>query len=369
MSPTEPDLLLARTLELAERGRYTTPPNPMVGAIISRRGRVIAEGWHRRAGGPHAEVVALDHAGSRARGADLHVSLEPCVHVGRTPPCVPRIIESGIATVFVAARDPNPLVAGRGIRSLRKSGIRVIEAGPKIRLAAERQNERFRTWIIRKRPFVLAKWAASLDGKIAAASGESRWITGPASRRRALLLREEFDAVLVGAGTVEADDPLLTRRLGKAGGRPFRRVVLDGQLRVPASARLFRNPEDVRVATALPPGHARARKLASRGVSVWSLPGRKGGVDLRRLLERLAADEVTGLLVEGGGETLFGFLRDGLVDRVAVFFAPRVLGGRAAPGGVGGAGFPLDRALRVVGVEHERLGQDWLVTGRVAPRR
>ena len=367
MNPTESDLLLARTLELAERGRYTTSPNPMVGAIVARRDRVVAEGWHRRAGGPHAEVVALDLAGARARGADLYVSLEPCVHVGRTPPCVPRIIQSGIERVFVAARDPNPLIAGRGIRALRRSGIRVVEAGPTIRLAAERQNERFRTWITRNRPFVVAKWAASLDGKIAAASGESRWITGPASRRRALLLREESDAVLVGAGTVEADDPLLTRRLGKAGGRPFRRVVLDGRLRAPASARLFRNPEDVRVATALSPGHAKVRRLASRGVTVWSLPGKGGGVDLPGLLSRLSAEEVTGLLVEGGGETLYAFFRAGLVDRVTVFFAPRVLGGRAAPGGVGGAGFPLDRALHVVGVEHERLGPDWLVTGRVAP--
>ncbi len=369
MNPPNPDLLLARTLDLAERGRYTVPPNPMVGALVARRGRIVTEAWHRRAGGPHAEVAALDAAGARARGADLYVSLEPCVHVGRTPPCAPRIMESGIARVFVAARDPNPLVAGSGIRALRRSGIEVLEADSSLRLAAERQNEKFRTWITRRRPFVLAKWAATLDGKIAAASGESRWITGPASRRRALLLREEYDAVLVGARTVEADDPMLTRRLGKAGRRTFRRVVLDGRLRVPASAQLFRNPEDVRVATALPPDHAKVRRLASRGVAVWSLPGKSGGVDLPRLLARLAAEEVTGLLVEGGSETLFGFFRAGLVDRVAVFFAPRVLGGRAAPGGVGGAGFPLDRARRVIDVEHERLGADWLVTGRVAPRR
>jgi diaminohydroxyphosphoribosylaminopyrimidine deaminase/5-amino-6-(5-phosphoribosylamino)uracil reductase len=368
LTPPDPDVLLQRALDLAERGRYTVPPNPMVGAIVVRRGRVVAEDWHRRAGGPHAEVAALDRAGVRARGADLYVSLEPCVHVGRTPPCAPRIVESGIARVFVAARDPNPLVAGRGIRALRKAGTPVVEAGPPLRLAAERQNERFRTWITRGRPFVLAKWAATLDGKIAAASGESRWITGPVARRRALLLREEYDAVLVGARTVEADDPLLTRRLGKAGRRRFRRVVLDGRLRVTPSARLFRNPEDVLVATALPPESARVRRLTSRGVTVWSLKG-SGGVDLPGLLARLAAEEVTGLLVEGGAETLFGFFRARLVDRVAVFFAPRVLGGRDAPGGVGGAGFALDRTVRVADVEHERLGADWLVTGRVPGRK
>jgi diaminohydroxyphosphoribosylaminopyrimidine deaminase/5-amino-6-(5-phosphoribosylamino)uracil reductase len=365
LTPPDPDALLKRALDLAERGRNTVPPNPMVGAIVARRGRVVAEDWHRRAGGAHAEAAALDRAGARARGADLYLSLEPCVHVGRTPPCAPRIVESGIARVFVAARDPNPLIAGRGIRALRKAGIDVVEGGSPLRLAAERQNEKFRTWITRGRPFVLAKWAATLDGKIAAVSGESRWITGPVARRRALLLREEYDAVLVGANTVEADDPLLTRRLGKAGRRSFRRIILDGRLRAPASARLFQNPEDVLVATALPPDHARVRRFCSRGIAVWSLKGRSGGVDLPGLLARLAAEKVTSLLVEGGAETLFGFFRARLVDRVAVFFAPRVLGGRDAPGGIGGAGFALDRAVRIVDVEHERLGADWLVTGRV----
>jgi diaminohydroxyphosphoribosylaminopyrimidine deaminase / 5-amino-6-(5-phosphoribosylamino)uracil reductase len=367
-----PDALLRRAIGLAERGRYTVPPNPMVGAIVARRGRILAESWHRRAGGPHAEVAALDRAGGRARGADLYVSLEPCVHTGRTPPCAPRIIQAGIARIFVAARDPNPLVSGRGIRALRRAGIEVVEAGPAVRGAAQQQNEKFRTWIAGRRPFVLAKWAATLDGKIAAASGESRWITGPEARRRALLLREEYDAVLVGAGTVSADDPLLTRRLGKAGGRPHRRVVLDGRLSAPASARLFRDPEGVVVATALPDDHVRVRRLAKRGVEVWSLPagaGRRVGVDLPRLLRRLAAAEVTSVLVEGGGETLFGFFRAGLVDRIAIFFAPRVLGGRDAPGGVGGAGFELDRAVRIAEIGEERLGADWLVTGRVVRSR
>jgi diaminohydroxyphosphoribosylaminopyrimidine deaminase/5-amino-6-(5-phosphoribosylamino)uracil reductase len=368
LTSPDPDALLRRAIDLAERGRYTVPPNPMVGAIVARRGRILAQGWHRRAGGPHAEIAALDRAGARARGADLYVSLEPCVHTGRTPPCAPRIIEAGVGRVFVAARDPNPLVSGRGIRALRRAGIDVVEARGAVRDAAERQNEKFRTWIAGRRPFVLAKWAATLDGKIAAASGESRWITGPEARRRALLLREEYDAVLVGAGTVAADDPLLTRRLGKAGRRPHRRVVLDGRLLAPASARLFRDPAGVVVATALPDVHERVRRLRERGVEVWSLPAR-GGVDLRRLLRRLAAAEVTSLLVEGGAETLFGFLRAGLVDGVAVFFAPRVLGGRNAPGGVGGAGFDLDRAVRIGGIEQERLGADWLVSGRVLTSR
>jgi len=359
------DDLLSRAIELAERGRYTVSPNPMVGAVIARGRRVLAEAWHRRAGGPHAEPAALARAGSRAPGADLHVSLEPCVHFGRTPPCVPAIVEAGIARVFVAARDPNPAVSGRGIRELRRAGIQVIEAGPALRRRAESQNEKFRTWIRERRPFVLAKWAATLDGKTAATSGESRWITGKAARLRALLLREEFDAVLVGSGTVLADDPQLTRRLGQAGRRPHRRIVLDGRLRVSPSARVFRRPEGALVVTARPEKDPRVRRLATRGIEVWSLPGERGRIDLPKILARLAGEEITSVLVEGGADTLWTFFAAKLVDRVAVFFAPRVLGGSAAPGGVGGGGFPLGQTPRVVDVEHERLGDDWLVTARV----
>ncbi|HEU5250810.1 MAG TPA: bifunctional diaminohydroxyphosphoribosylaminopyrimidine deaminase/5-amino-6-(5-phosphoribosylamino)uracil reductase RibD [Thermoanaerobaculia bacterium] len=357
--------LLSRALDLAERGRYTVSPNPMVGAVVARGRRVVGEAWHRRAGGPHAEVAALRRAGALARGADLYLTLEPCVHFGRTPPCAPRIVESGVARVFVASRDPNPLVSGRGIRALRRAGIRVDEAAGELRRRAEAQNEKFRLWIRQRRPFVLAKWAASLDGKTASASGESRWITGPEARRRALLLREEYDAVLVGSGTVLADDPLLTRRLGTARSRPHRRIVLDGRLRVPPTARVFRGIGGALVVTTLPERHARARRLAARGVEVWSVPGAGGGVSLPRLLERLAGAGVSSLMVEGGADTLGRFFRAGLVDRVAVFLAPKLLGGESAPGGIGGPGFPLSRARRVRDVEHEQVGEDWLVTGRV----
>jgi diaminohydroxyphosphoribosylaminopyrimidine deaminase/5-amino-6-(5-phosphoribosylamino)uracil reductase len=256
-------------------------------------------------------------------------------------------------------------MSGRGIRALSRAGIAVVEAGPALRSRAERQNEKFRIWMAERRPFILAKWASTLDGKTATASGHSRWITGEEARRRALLLREEFDAVLVGSGTVLADDPLLTRRLGKAGRRLHRRIVLDGRLRAPASARVFRDPEGVLVVTARAEKDARVRRLIARGVEVWSLPEEHGRIDLARLLARLAREEVTSLLVEGGAETLWAFFGAKLVDRVAVFFAPRVLGGREAPGGVGGEGFALEKAARFVQVEHERLGEDWLVTGRV----
>jgi diaminohydroxyphosphoribosylaminopyrimidine deaminase/5-amino-6-(5-phosphoribosylamino)uracil reductase len=369
--PSGPDRrLLARVLELAERGRYTVSPNPMVGALVARRGRVLAEGFHERAGDPHAEVLALDRAGAAARGADLYVSLEPCVHFGRTPPCVPRIAASGVARVVVLARDPNPRVHGRGITALERAGIPVVRADAPHRLFAERQNEKFAVWIRLGRPFVLAKWAATLDGKTASATGESQWITGADSRRRAMALREEYDAVLVGAATVLADDPRLTRRLGWNRVTPHRRIVLDGRLRTPVSARVFRTPAGALLVTALPPRHARVRAHERRGVEVWSLPGtRTGRVPLRPLLARLGRSGIASLMVEGGAETLGEFFRAGLVDRVAVFTAPKILGGGAAPGGVGGPGLALSSARRLIGVEQESLGEDWLVTGRVAPAR
>jgi diaminohydroxyphosphoribosylaminopyrimidine deaminase/5-amino-6-(5-phosphoribosylamino)uracil reductase len=355
-----------RAFELAERGRYTVSPNPMVGAVIVKNGRVVGEGWHRRAGGPHAEVVALRKAGARAQEADLYVTLEPCVHHGRTPPCVDALIAAGVRRVLFASHDPDPRVAGRGARALRRAGILAAAGTPAERSRAGRQNEKFFVSMTRHRPFVLAKWAASLDGKIASASGESRWITGSAARRRAMLLREELDAVLVGAGTVAADDPLLTRRLGVNRVTPHCRIVLDGRLLAPESASLFRQPRGVIVATAQPESHPRARRLARRGVEVWSLRGESPGeVDLRRLLANLLESGVTSLLVEGGGTTQGSFLAAGLVDRVAVFVAPRLLGGDAAPPSVGGGGFLLARTPRLLDLEVERVGDDLLVTGRL----
>jgi diaminohydroxyphosphoribosylaminopyrimidine deaminase/5-amino-6-(5-phosphoribosylamino)uracil reductase len=353
-------------LELAERGRFTVSPNPMVGAVIVRGGRVVGTGFHRNAGGPHAEVSALAKAGRLAAGADLYVTLEPCAHLGRTPPCTEAILAAGIRRLVVAARDPNPLVAGRGFSALRRGGIRILAATPEQRRRAELQNERFLVWIKERRPFVLAKWAGSLDGRIATARGKSRWITGPEARKRALLLREEFDAVLVGAGTVLADNPRLTRRLGENRITPHRRIVLDGHLRVPESARLFRDPEDVILVTTRPPESPSVRRLLSRGVAVWSLRGRRPGrVSIPVLLGKLAHERITSLLVEGGSATLWEFFRARRVDRVAVFLAPRILGGSRAPGGVGGDGFTLPATPRVDDIEIERLGEDILVTGRV----
>lgn len=358
-----------RALELAERGRFTVSPNPMVGAVVVRGGRVVGTGFHRKAGGPHAEVAALARAGKRAAGADLYMTLEPCAHRGRTPPCTEAILAAGIRRVVAAAGDPNPLVAGRGFSALRRAGVRILAATPAQRRQAELQNEKFLVWIRKGRPFVLAKWAGSLDGRTATAKGESRWISGPEARRRALLLREEFDAVLVGAGTVLADDPHLTRRLGRNRITPHRRIILDGRLRVGESARLLRDPEGVILVTARSPESPAVRRLVARGVAVWSLPGRRPGhVSIPVLLGKLARHGITSLLVEGGSSTHWEFFRAKRVDRVAVFLAPRILGGGRAPGGVGGEGFSLPTTPRLDDIEIERLGEDILVTGRVSER-
>ena len=340
----------------------------MVGAVVARGGRIVGEGWHRRAGGPHAEIEALRRAGKRARGADLYVTLEPCNHFGRTPPCVAAIVRAGIARVVVAARDPNPTVAGGGMRALRRAGIAVARADAARARRAEVQNEKFLTWAREGRPFVLCKWAASLDGRIAAANGASRWITGEAARRRALSLREEHDAVLVGAGTVLADDPLLTRRLGSNRGGKHRRIVLDGRLRISERARLLDDPEGVVIVTSRSAGSAKAKRLAARGAEVWTLPADGAGrVRVRSLLQRLARRGATSLLVEGGAETHGSFFAAGVVDRVAVFLAPRLLGGRQAPAAIGGPGFSLKAGPRLADVAVERVGEDLLVTGRVLP--
>jgi len=338
----------------------------MVGAVLVRGGRVIGEAFHRRAGEAHAEAAALARAGSRARGADLYVTLEPCAHFGRTPPCADAIVAAGVSRVIVGSRDPHPLVQGRGLRRLSRAGVEVLSADAARHRRAQEQNEKFRIWADEGRPFVLAKWAASLDGRIATSRGESRWITGTAARRRALLLREEYDAVLVGAGTVLADDPRMTRRLGRNTATTPWRIVLDGRLRVPERARVFREAGNRVVLTALPESHPRARRLARRGVEVWSFPSRRQGrVDLRRAAAAMARREITSVLVEGGAETLGSFFDAGLADRVAVFTAPRILGGRAALPAVGGRGFSLATGPRLRDVRIESVGEDLLFTGRV----
>jgi diaminohydroxyphosphoribosylaminopyrimidine deaminase/5-amino-6-(5-phosphoribosylamino)uracil reductase len=324
---------MKRALVLAARGLGGTNPNPVVGCVVVRGGRVVGEGFHARAGSPHAEVVALRRAGRRARGATAYVTLEPCVHTGkRTPPCVPAVVAAGVKRVVVAHRDPNPRVNGRGIAALRRAGLRVeVGVGG---AEARDLNRRFVIAQERRRPYVLLKAAVTLDGRIATARGDSKWITGPGSRREARRLRRLHDAVLVGIGTVLADDPRLLP--SPALRRPFLRVVLDGRLRLPRRGRLARS---ARRSPVLVLGHdhdARRHALEGLGVQVVTDRRNRGPLDLRFVLRTLWKRGVRSLMVEGGSEILGSFLKARLFDEVALFRAPLLLGGRGSRGAFGG---------------------------------
>jgi diaminohydroxyphosphoribosylaminopyrimidine deaminase/5-amino-6-(5-phosphoribosylamino)uracil reductase len=357
---------MRRALELAELGRGLTSPNPMVGAVVvGSAGAIVGEGAHLRAGGPHAEVEALAAAGARARGATLYLTLEPCAHAGRTPPCAPAVVEAGIARVVAAIGDPNPLVAGSGFALLERAGVAVVQgvlAGE-----AQRQNRVFLTAMTQRRPHVTLKAAMTLDGKIADTSGASRWITGEPARAHAHRLRSESDAIVVGVTTVLRDDPELTVRLDHAWPREPYRVVLDTAGRTPPGARLIRAGDPGRALIVVGDGVPadRSGRLAVSGATVVRCATRDGRVDPGALLAELYAREVRGVLVEGGGEVNAAFLDAGLVDRVVMLIAPLLVGGRAAPTAVGGAGRELKSAVRLGAVTVTPLGDDLLIEADV----
>ena len=362
--PAEP--FMRRALELAERGRGLTSPNPMVGAVlVAPGGEIVGEGFHARVGGPHAEIEALRAAGPRARGTTLYVTLEPCSHHGRTPPCSRAVIDAGVAKVVAATGDPNPLVAGRGLAELRAAGIAVVTG---VGAAdAERQNRAFLTAMREHRPHVTLKAGMTLDGKIADLHGASRWITGERARQHAHRLRSESDAIVVGIGTVLRDDPELTVRLGEPWPREPWRVVLDTAARTPSGARLILagQPSRALIAVGAEAPEPRVRALADSGATIVACRVRDGRVDLGALLAELFAREVRAVLVEGGGEIHGAFLDAGLVDRVAMFAAPLLIGGRGATPVVGGAGRELKSAVRLGGFAVTTLGDDLLIAADV----
>jgi diaminohydroxyphosphoribosylaminopyrimidine deaminase/5-amino-6-(5-phosphoribosylamino)uracil reductase len=365
---------MRRALSLARRAFGRVSPNPMVGAVLVRDGEIIGEGWHHRAGEPHAEIEALRDAarrGNEVKGATLFVTLEPCSTQGRTPPCTEAVIAAGIRRVVVAAIDPNPAHAGRGLEILRAAGIEVAQG-----LLAEestRLNEAFNHWITHRTPFVTVKAAMTLDGKIATASGESKWITGEKSRGYGMRLRLGSDAILVGLNTVVKDNPRLTIRAGGLGGaapKVLRRIVLDPLAETPLSACVVRD-ESVSLTTVVASEAAPQERIDAlrRQVRVVVAPGNATGMDLAWLLKWLGSENVVSLLVEGGGETNAGFLLRGLAHRVAFFYAPIVLGGRSAPNGVAGEGVArLADKICMTEATWRKLGDDMLLTARVSPR-
>lgn len=351
-------------LALAEKGRGRVSPNPLVGAVVVRDGRVVGQGYHQVVGGPHAEVNAIDDAGEAARNATLFVTLEPCNHFGRTPPCTRKILDAGLQRIVVAIQDPNPDVAGGGNAFLASRGLDVvcgIEAA-----AARRQNEYFIKYVRTQRPFVVLKMASTLDGRIATSSGDARWVTGPTARAHVHRLRHATDAILVGIGTVEADDPQLTTRLDDGKGVDPVRIILDTGLRMPETARMLNQSSDAPTWVVCGPQAPQADKqrLQARGAQVMQTALKHGRIDLPALMERLGRQGVTSLLIEGGARVAGEALRSGIVDKVVFFYAPKIYGGDDGIPICRGNGPDLMSAVTVVeDIEMCRMGDDIMVSG------
>ena len=394
---------LRLAIDLARRGCGLTSPNPMVGALLVKGGKTIGRGWHRRAGGPHAEIEALRDAqkhGHNPHGATLYVTLEPCCTHGRTPPCTDAIITAGIKRVVIGTVDPNPKHSGWAFKILRRAGIMIdvfgvprsrgkdntshpsrLKAGLQTKLADEcaRLNEAFNHWIVHHTPFVTVKAAMTLDGKIATAGGESKWITGEKARAHGMKLRQGGDAILVGINTILADDPSLTLRTKMEDGRwkmakPIRRIVLDSMARTPLKAKVVCDKHAALTTVVVGKSAPKQRVAAlAKRVNVLIAPlaqsaigNRQSAINLRWLLKKLGAENVTSLLVEGGGEVNASFLLGGLARRVAFFYAPKILGGRDSRKAVAGEGArSLAEVVQLRDVEWKRLGPDLLLTARV----
>ncbi len=358
--------LMGRALRLAARGR--TSPNPQVGAVVAAGGQVVGQGFHRRCGGPHAEIHALADAGERARGADLYVTLEPCNHQGRTPPCTEAILKAGIKRVFVGHRDPDPHVTGSGVERLRGHGVEVT-----VGVEAARCDRFYEAYDIHRtlgRPQVLLKAAMTLDGRVATRTGHSRWITGPEARREVHRLRDRLDAIMVGVGTVLADDPQLTTRLRRGQGRDPVRVIADSAARTPPGAKVIVHGSTAPTIVAhIAAGAEAAAGLARPGVETWECRERDGRVDLADLLRRLGDRGIVTLLAEGGGELHWSLLEAGLADRVMLFVAPVIVGGKDAVPVVGGPGVErMPEAFAIEDPKIRRFGPDFAYEGRVRQR-
>lgn len=325
---------MLRAIELAKRGAGYTNPNPMVGAVIVKDGRIIGEGYHKRCGELHAERNAFASLRESAEGADIYVTLEPCCHHGRTPPCTEAIIGHKIARVFIGSRDPNPKVAGKGAKLLREHGIEVYE--DVCREACDEINPVFFRYITSKRPYVVMKYAMTLDGKIATRTGKSKWITGEEARAHTHGLRGRYAAILCGIGTVLADDPMLNSRIDGA-HQPLR-IVLDSSLRIPLDSQLIRTAGEYRTMVVCAEESEKKALLQEKGVEVLCLKGAEGKVDLDALMDELGRREIDSVLVEGGGEVHEAFRSAGLVNHVCCYIAPKIFGGREAKGPVGGLG-------------------------------
>ncbi len=365
MTEEEKKVYMTRALELAKCGRGHTNPNPMVGAVIVRDGRILGEGYHAHCGEGHAEVNAFANCSEDPAGAEMFVTLEPCSHYGKTPPCADLIIKKKIKKVYVASLDPNPLVAGRGVKKLEEAGI-AVETGI-MEKESNRLNEIFRKYIVEKQPFVLLKSAMTLDGKIATVTGESKWISNEASRQHSQELRNQYMGILVGIGTVLADDPQLTCRL--PGGRQPVRIVVDSKLRIPEEATVLTEQDTAKTVLAIAKAtdFEKLSRIETRGITVYVCPDEtEEKVDFRKLFSLLGKEGMDSILVEGGAQISGAILKERLPDRVLTYIAPKLVGGAKAKTPIEGEGIAsLAEALTLEDLEVIPLDGDVALTGRV----
>jgi diaminohydroxyphosphoribosylaminopyrimidine deaminase / 5-amino-6-(5-phosphoribosylamino)uracil reductase len=353
-------------LDLAERGIGYTSPNPMVGAVVVKDGKIVGKGWHQIPGGPHAEVYALDDAGPKGKDGDLYVTLEPCNHHGKTPPCTEKIIESGIRRVIMAMTDPNPDVAGGGAQRLEKAGIKV-DSGV-CETEARRLIEFFTKYVTTKRPFVILKIAATLDARIATRTGDSKWVTGEASRKYVHELRHAVDAILVGVNTVKADDPQMTTRLEGKKGVDARRIILDTHLSIPEDAKVLHNasPSDTIIITGNSVSLEKIMRIEKTGAQILEAKIKDHLIDLNDLMVRLGQMRITSLLIEGGSRVAASALKAGIVDKICFFYAPKILGGNDGVPMFSGPGPDLMRQSIVVkNISVRRFDEDVMIEGYI----
>jgi diaminohydroxyphosphoribosylaminopyrimidine deaminase/5-amino-6-(5-phosphoribosylamino)uracil reductase len=356
-----------QVFRLAEKGRGRTSPNPMVGAVLVKEGQVVGKGYHRRAGADHAEMVALKQAGEKAKGATLYINLEPCCHQGLTPPCVDKLIEAQLSRVVVAMLDPNPKVKGRSIRLLQQAGIQT-EVGL-MEDRARFQNEVFLKYVTTNLPFVILKIALSMDGKIATKTGDSKWVTSEPSRQYVHKLRDEVDATCVGIGTIIRDDSRLTTRLTHKKGRDPIRVVVDSLLKVPLRANIFTQKSNASniIVTTKNAFFKRKREIEKTGSRMLVVRTRgRNKVDLTHMVQELGKLGITSLMIEGGAEIAASAIQEGIVDKVIFFISPKIIGGKTAPGPVGGEGVAkMSEAIRLSHIRTKRYGEDIMIEGYI----
>lgn len=358
------DFFMAEALRLAKKGRGFTSPNPMVGAVVVKDNQIVGRGYHKAFGGPHAEVNAIKDAGEKTKGAKLYVTLEPCNHSGKTPPCTQAILNAGIRQVIVAMKDPNPNVEGGGIQYLTQNGIEVISGVSKIE--ARRLNESFIKFVTFKRPFTIVKCAATLDGRIATSTGDSKWISGPLSRSHAHYLRQGVDAILVGIETIRKDNPSLTTRLNYMKGVDPTRIILDTHLSIPIDAKVLTIASNAE--TWIVCGHdidkAKKDAVIKKGAGVIETNHRQGRIDLDMLMDQLAQKNISSLLIEGGGQVIGSALAAGIVDKLYLFYAPKILGGDDGIPICSGFGPKMMKdSIKVGRINVHRLGDDVMIEG------